>query len=138
MESMNAEISPEVRAYLSALGRKKTPAKAASSRRNALVAAAARRKDPAQLPCVCGRCPANPKTTCPRGRLLRQRSRCALRDTSENPDTQTTTGQTTTGHAVVASCPDRENGTRCAVDEGQISLPSPSQFGEDGSSNSLN
>jgi len=72
---MSDEILPEVRAYMSAIGSKKTAAKSASSRRNAEVAAASRRKDPMSLPCICGGCPENPKTTCPRGRLLRQRAR---------------------------------------------------------------
>jgi hypothetical protein len=70
-------ISPEVRAYMSAIGSKKTEAKAKSSRQNAAAATAARRKDLTALPCLCGQCPDNPKTTCPRGRLLRQRARNA-------------------------------------------------------------
>jgi hypothetical protein len=74
---MSNDLSPEVRAYMSAMGSKKTAAKAASSRRNAEIAAAARRKDPLDLECTCGQCPDNPLTTCPRGRLLRQRARSA-------------------------------------------------------------
>ncbi len=79
---MSNDLSPEVRAYMSAMGSKKTAAKAASSRRNAEVAAAARRKDPMTLPCTCGACPDNPLTTCPRGRLLRQRARIASEKTT--------------------------------------------------------
>jgi TPP-dependent indolepyruvate ferredoxin oxidoreductase alpha subunit len=68
-------ISPEVRAYMSALGSKKTEAKERTSRENLAKGSQSRRKDPMTLPCLCGQCPDNPKTTCPRGRLLRQRAR---------------------------------------------------------------
>jgi hypothetical protein len=77
-------ISPEVRAYMSAIGRKKTEAKTQSSRRNAATAAAARRKDLSALPCLCGQCPDDPKSTCPRGRLLRQRMRNAAKKANQS------------------------------------------------------
>lgn len=75
MSFMANEISPEIRAYMSALGSKKTEAKMKSARENLAKGANARRKDPMTLPCVCGQCPDKPLTTCPRGRLLRQRAR---------------------------------------------------------------
>jgi len=70
-------VPAPVRAYLSAIGSKKTEKKARASRSNAAKGAAARRKDPMSLPCTCGQCPDAPLTTCPRGRLLRQRQRNA-------------------------------------------------------------
>jgi hypothetical protein len=74
---MRKEIPPEVRAYMSELGKTQSEAKTKTARENLALGAAARRKDPATLPCTCGQCPDNPKTTCPRGRLLRQRMRGA-------------------------------------------------------------
>ena len=74
---MAKEIPKAVRAYMSELGKTKSEAKAAASRQNAAAGAAARRKDLGTLPCTCGGCPGDPKTTCPRGRLLRQRARIA-------------------------------------------------------------
>jgi hypothetical protein len=78
---MSEQISDAVRDYMSAIGSKKTEAKANSSRENAVKAAAARRRDPLELPCICGggdvlEVGAH-KTTCPRGHLLYQRARTA-------------------------------------------------------------
>jgi hypothetical protein len=76
-----SEITPEARAYMSALGSRKTETKTASSRANAAKATEARRRDPLTIPCTCTggdslEASAH-KTTCPRGRLLRQRERNA-------------------------------------------------------------
>jgi hypothetical protein len=77
-QSMSKKPIPDaVREYMSELGSKRTPAKLEATRKNAALGAAARRKDPLDLPCTCGQCPDTPKTTCPRGRLLRQRARQA-------------------------------------------------------------
>jgi hypothetical protein len=89
IDSMSKQIPAEVRNYMSQIGRIKTPAKVAASRRNASVAAQARRKDPASLPCTCGQCPDNPKTTCPRGRLLRQRERLMRAAMEDEQDLET-------------------------------------------------
>jgi hypothetical protein len=86
--SNTTDIAPEVRAYMSALGSKKSAAKTKTSRQNAARAAVARRKDPMTLPCLCGQCPDNPKTTCPRGRLLRQRARNAAQASTQTEATQ--------------------------------------------------
>lgn len=74
---MSTEISPEVRSYMSKLGKSKSPAKIAAARKSAVLGGRARRKDPNSLPCTCGQCPDHPKTTCPRGMLLYQRARLA-------------------------------------------------------------
>ncbi len=74
---MEKQIPDAVRAYMSEIGSKRTEAKLKSARENLAKGPAARRKDPMALPCTCGQCPDNPKTTCPRGRLLRQRARSA-------------------------------------------------------------
>ena len=76
-----AQIPPEVRAYMSAIGRKQTPKKTAQNRANLAKGAAARRRDPLTLVCTCEggdslEASAH-KTTCPRGRLLWQRERAA-------------------------------------------------------------
>ncbi len=62
---------------MSALGSRRTIAKTDAARRNITKANDARRRDPMTLPCLCGGCPDNPKWTCPRGRLLKQRERAA-------------------------------------------------------------
>lgn len=72
-----------VRAYMSEIASKRTPAKTKASRENIAKATAARRRDPMDLPCVCGAgddlaTGAHP-TTCPRGRLLYQRERAAAK-----------------------------------------------------------
>lgn len=79
-ETQNS-VPPEVRAYMSRIGAQKTEAKAASSRANALKGAAARRRNPLDLVCICDggeslEAGAH-KTSCPRGRLLWQRERSA-------------------------------------------------------------
>ena len=75
MKHMKREIPDAVRAYMSELGKTRSEAKMKSAEANLAKGRAARRKDPATLPCTCGQCPDNPLTTCPRGRLLRQRAR---------------------------------------------------------------
>lgn len=82
MSRMTRSIPDAVRAYMSELGKTKSDAKIQTSRVNLAKGAAARRKDPMTLPCTCGQCPDNPKTTCPRGRLLRQRARIASEKTT--------------------------------------------------------
>jgi hypothetical protein len=74
---MSTHIPDEVREYMSKLGKSKSPAKLKAQRRAAVLGGQARRKDPNTLPCTCGQCPDNPKTTCPRGMLLYQRARLA-------------------------------------------------------------
>jgi hypothetical protein len=78
---MSEKIPDAVRAYMSEIGSKKTKKKTQTSRENAMKATAARRKNPMDLPCVCtggdSLEPMAHKTTCPRGRLLRQRARIA-------------------------------------------------------------
>lgn len=74
---MAQQIPDAVRAYMSEIGSKTTEAKTRTARANLAKGPEARRKDPMSLPCTCGQCPGNPKTTCPRGRLLRQRARNA-------------------------------------------------------------
>ncbi len=80
MEASNdTAATPEVSAYMSAIGARKTETKTASSRANAAKAAQARKRDPLTLPCTCtggdSLEASDHKTTCPRGRLLRQRAR---------------------------------------------------------------
>ena len=59
-----------------AMGRIRTPKKAAAARENGKLGAAfgARGGRPlkplAELKCVCGKCPDDPKTYCPRGRAI--------------------------------------------------------------------
>jgi hypothetical protein len=81
MKEKKREASPEVRAWMSELGKARTPAKLASIKNAQKAGAAARRKDPLSLPCLCSGGdslePLAHKTTCPRGRLLRQRARNA-------------------------------------------------------------
>lgn len=77
------QISPEVRAYMSALGRKKSRAKVEAQKKNLAKGAAARRRDPLTLVCTCTGGDSLDvrahKTTCPRGRLLHQRARSEAR-----------------------------------------------------------
>ncbi len=78
---MSEQIPDAVRAYLSAIGSKKTEAKMKSARANLALGPASRRRDPLELPCTCGggdvlKVKAY-KTTCPRVRLLYQRERTA-------------------------------------------------------------
>lgn len=79
----SVEVPPEVSAYMSAIGSKKTAAKTAASRINAAKASAASRKNPLDLPCTCsGGESLNPdehKSTCPRGHLLKQRAKAAAK-----------------------------------------------------------
>jgi len=77
MSGMAQQIPDAVRAYMSAIGSKQTEAKIKTARENLAKGPESRRKDPLSLPCTCGQCPDNSKTTCPRGRLLRQRARLA-------------------------------------------------------------
>lgn len=80
-QKSNEEIPEEVRAYMSRLGSKRTPAKLEAVRVNAARGAQARRKDPLTVPCTCSggdslkAC--DHKTTCQRGNLLYQRERTA-------------------------------------------------------------
>ena len=72
-------VPDEVRAYMSRIGSKRTPAKDASMKRNLAKGAPARRRNVLDLPCICGAgdglTPGAHPTTCPRGRLLYQRAR---------------------------------------------------------------
>jgi hypothetical protein len=81
MEQKKREASKAVREWMSELGRARTPAKLASIKKAQELGAAARRKDPLTLPCTCkggdSLEPMSHTTTCPRGRLLRQRARNA-------------------------------------------------------------
>jgi hypothetical protein len=81
MAKKSPDTPPEVRAYLSKIGKIKTEAKTTASRENAAKAAAARRRDPLTLPCTCkggeSLKAGDHVTTCPRGRLLWQRERAA-------------------------------------------------------------
>ncbi len=87
MEGMSNTLPEVVRAYMSEIGSKRTEAKSRASRLNAAKGAQARRKDAAQVACLChggdSLEPMAHKTTCPRGRLLRQRARTAA--VKENP-----------------------------------------------------
>jgi len=80
------EVPEEVRAYMSRMGSKRTPAKVAAARANAAKGAEARRKNPLDLPCVCkggeSLKASDHVTTCPRGRLLWQRERAAQKAAS--------------------------------------------------------
>jgi hypothetical protein len=71
------EMPEAAREWMRAIASKRTPAKAEASRRNIARANEARRRDPETLLCLCGGCPDNPKWTCPRGRLLKQREQAA-------------------------------------------------------------
>ena len=75
--------SEEISRVMSALGSIKTEAKTAASRENIAKANQARRRDPLDLPCVCGGGDSldakDHKTTCPRGRLLWQRARAEVK-----------------------------------------------------------
>ena len=81
MVEKNSQTTPEIRAYLSRIGSIKTEAKTTASRENAAKAAAARRRNPLDLVCLCeggeSLKAGDHKTTCPRGRLLWQRERAA-------------------------------------------------------------
>jgi hypothetical protein len=84
---MSEKIPDAVRQYMSEIGSKKTRAKSKASRENAVKAAAARRRNPLDLPCTCDggevlKVSAH-KTTCPRGRLLYQRERTAQRKAAQ-------------------------------------------------------
>ncbi len=86
---MAEQITKEVREYMSRIASKRTPQRSAASRQNAAKAAEARRKNPLDLPCICegGESlePTAHKTTCPRGRLLRQRARSAAQQAARGP-----------------------------------------------------
>jgi hypothetical protein len=77
------EASAEVRAWMSKLGKARTPAKLASVKQAQVLGAAARRKDPLTLICTCSGGDSLEASahvwTCPRGRLLKQREQAAKR-----------------------------------------------------------
>ena len=79
---MSEQIPDAVRGkYMRAIGSKKTEAKMKSARENLAKGPESRRRNPLDLPCICGggdvlEVSAH-KTTCPRGRLLYQRERTA-------------------------------------------------------------
>ncbi len=78
---MSEPISEAARAYMSALGSRRTKAKAEAARQNIALANEARRRDPMSLPCICNGGDSLEASahvwTCPRGRLLKQREKAA-------------------------------------------------------------
>jgi hypothetical protein len=74
---MKPEVTPEVKAYMSALGKIRTEKRAAASARNGK-SPKIKIKPIESFDCTCKRCPDNPKTYCPRGRaILRRRAAAA-------------------------------------------------------------
>lgn len=78
-------VPDSVRAYMSAIASKRTPAKTKAAQKNIAKATAARRRNVLDLVCICGAgddlTPGAHPTTCPRGRLLYQRARNAAKRT---------------------------------------------------------
>ena len=81
-------VPDSVRAYMSEIASKRTPAKTKASRQNIVKATAARRRNVLDLVCICGAgddlTPGAHPTTCPRGRLLYQRARAAAKSKNQS------------------------------------------------------
>jgi hypothetical protein len=87
-------VPDSVRAYMSAIASKRTPAKTKAAQKNIAKATAARRRNVLDLPCICGAgddlTPGAHPTTCPRGRLLYQRARSAAARAAKDAETLST------------------------------------------------
>jgi hypothetical protein len=69
---MPEKIPDAVREYMSAIGSRKTEKKLKAIARNGL-STRFKPKPLSELECICGKCPSDPKTYCPRGRAIRRR-----------------------------------------------------------------